>query len=343
MTTSCQKLFVCLMAFGALTRIELPAAADDQSPPDIRVGIIGLDTSHVIYFTRLLNAEDSPPELAGCRVVAAYPKGSPDIESSVSRVPKYTQEVQAMGVEIVGSIAELLPRVDAVLLETNDGRPHLRQALPVLKAGKRMFIDKPMAGSLVDVIAIFEAAKHYGVPIFSTSALRFGKGTLAARRGSIGPIVGCDTYSSCSLEPTHPDFFWYGIHGVEALFTVMGTGCQSVSRTHTAGEDLAVGVWEGGRIGTYRGMRVGKTTYGGIAFGTTGMLEVGIYDGYEPLVVAIVDFFRNGDPPTTAEETIEIFAFMEAADLSKERDGTPVKIADLIAEAKLKAAKKRDW
>ena len=343
MTALCRRLTVFLIAVGALTQLVMPAVGDDQPPPMIRVGIIGLDTSHVIHFTRLLNAEDPPPELAGCRVVAAYPKGSPDIESSVSRVPKYTQEVQAMGVEIVGSIAELLPRVDAVLLETNDGRPHLRQALPVLKAGKRMFIDKPMAASLVDVIAIFEAAKHYGVPIFSTSALRFGKGTLAAHQGSIGPIVGCDTYSSCSLEPTHPDFFWYGIHGVEALFAVMGTGCQSVSRTHTVGEDLAVGVWEGGRIGTYRGMRIGKWTYGGIAFGTTGMLEVGIYDGYEPLVVAIVDFFRHGVPPTTAEETIEIFAFMEAADLSKERDGTPVKIADLIAEARVKAARKRDW
>jgi predicted dehydrogenase len=343
MTAPCQKLFVCLMAFGVLTRIELPAAADDQSPPDIRVGIIGLDTSHVIHFTRILNAEDPPPELAGCRVVAAYPKGSPDIESSVSRVPKYTQEVQEMGVEIVGSIAELLPRVDAVLLETNDGRPHLGQALPVLKAGKRMFIDKPMAASLVDVIAIFAAAKHYGVPVFSTSALRYGEGTLAAHQGSIGPILGCDTYSSCSLEPTHPDFFWYGVHGVEALFTVMGTGCQSVSRTHTAGEDVAVGVWEGGRIGTYRGMRVGKTTYGGIAFGTTGNLVVGTYGGYEPLVVDIVHFFRGGDPATTYHETIEIFAFMEAADLSKERNGTPVKIADLITEARLKAAKKRDW
>ena len=343
MTALCRRLTVFLIAVGALTQLVMPAVGDDQPPPMIRVGIIGLDTSHVIHFTRLLNAEDPPPELAGCRVVAAYPKGSPDIESSVSRVPKYTQEVQAMGVEIVDSIAELLPRVDAVLLETNDGRPHFRQALPVLKAGKRMFIDKPMAASLVDVIAIFEAAKHYGVPVFSTSALRYGKGTLAAHQGSIGPIVGCDTHCSCALEPTHPDFFWYGIHGVEALFTVMGTGCKSVSRTHTAGEDFAVGVWEGGRIGSFRGMRVGNSTYGGIAFGTTGTLEVGAYDGYEPLVVGIVDFFRHGVPPTTAEETIEIFAFMEAADLSKERDGTPVKIADLIAEARVKAARKRDW
>lgn len=343
MTALCRRWTLFLIAVGSLTRLTLPAAANDQSPPDIRVGIIGLDTSHVVHFTRLLNAENPPPKLAGCRVVAAYPQGSPDIESSVSRVPRYTQEVQAMGVEIVDSIAELLPRVDAVLLETNDGRPHLRQALPVLKAGKRMFIDKPMAASLVDVIAIFEAAKHYGVPLFSTSALRYGKGTVAAHQGSIGPIVGCDTHCSCPLEPTHPDLFWYGIHGVEPLFAVMGTGCKSVSRTHTAGEDLAVGVWEGGRIGSFRGMRVGKSTYGGLAFGTTGTLEVGTYGGYEPLVVIIVDFFRHGVPPITAEETIEIFAFMEAADLSKARNGTPVKIADLIAEARGKAAQKRDW
>jgi len=320
-------------------------AADESSEslPEVRIGIIGLDTSHVLRFTELFNADEQIPELAGCRVVAAYPKGSPDIESSVSRVPGYIEQIKSMGVEIVPSIEVLIDKVDAVLLETNDGRPHLRQALPVLKAGKPMFIDKPMAGSLVDVIAIFDAAKHYKTPIFSTSALRFGKGTLEVHGGSIGKVLGCDTFGPCSLEKTHPDLFWYGIHGVEALFTVMGTGCQTVTRTHTADTDFVVGVWEQNRVGSFRGMRAGAQQFGGMAFGTTGNQTVGSYEGYQPLVIGIAEFFRSGKPPTSEDETIEIFAFMEAADVSKQRGGVPVSIPEYINRARQQAEKKRTW
>ena len=59
------------------------------------------------------------------------------------------------------------------MLETNDGTLHLEQAIEVLKSGKPMFIDKPIAADLVDAIAIFKLADQYNVPIFSSSALRY--------------------------------------------------------------------------------------------------------------------------------------------------------------------------
>jgi predicted dehydrogenase len=328
--------FLVRSSIGILMSIAVaPTIADD--PPAIRVGIIGLDTSHAPAFTKLLNGDNPPPEVANCRVVAAFPKGSPDIESSVSRVPEYTKEMEKMGVKIVGSIDELLTQVDAVMLESNDGRPHLEQALPVLRAKKRLFVDKPMAGSLADVVAIFQAAEELETPVFSSSALRFGKGTQAVRGGSIGKVLGCDTYSPCSLEATHPDFYWYGIHGVEPLFAVMGTGCEAVSRISTEDSDVAVGRWSDGRIGSYRGMRVGKKPYGGTAFGTKEDATVGDYDGYEPLVVEIVKFFRTGEVPVSSYETIELFAFMTAADESKRLDGKPVLVKPLIEQAIVEA------
>lgn len=330
------------VAFLTCAPMSLVIAEDAPLPP-IRVGIIGLDTSHVIHFTQLLNAPNPLPELAGFRVVAAYPFGSRTIETSSSRIKGYTDEMRKMDVAIVKSIDDLISRVDVVLLETNDGRLHLDQALPVLKSGKRMFIDKPMAASLADVVAIFAAAKHYNVPIFSSSALRFGKETQAVQAGAIGNVLGCDIYSPCSLESTHPDISWYGIHGVEALFTVMGTGCESVARVHTDGQDFAVGKWKGGRIGTYRGMRVGTMPYGGIAFGTTESRAVGVYDGYEPLLVNVVRFLRGAEPPVTAEETIEIFAFIEAADASKKLGGAPVSVDEIIKSANDEAARRRSW
>jgi predicted dehydrogenase len=306
----------------------------------IRVGVIGLDTSHAIAFTRVLNAEGSPPELVNCRVVAAYPKGSEDIESSVSRVPKYTEQIQGIGVKIVNSIDALIEQVDCVLLETNDGRPHLRQVLPVLKAGKPVFVDKPVAGTLADAIAIYNAAAHYGVPLFSSSSLRWIEGAQEARGGAYGDIVGATTFSPASLEKTHPDLFWYGIHGVEALFTVMGPGCESVTRVSTADTDVVVGAWSDGRVGTMRGTRSGKRGYGGHVFGTKESKPLGGYQGYEPLLRSIVHFFRTGEAPVTRRETLEIYAFMEAADESKRRGGVPVSIAETMKKA-TREAKKR--
>jgi hypothetical protein len=304
-----------------------PLAADESKP--IRVGIIGLDTSHAVAFTKILNDPAAPPEVANCRVVAAYPKGSPDIESSVSRVPGYIKEVAALGVEIVDSIDELLQRVDAVLLETNDGRPHLEQVRPVLKAGKPVFVDKPIAASLADAVTIFREAEQAGVPLFSASSLRFGKNSQDARAGSLGRVTRCETRSPASLEKTHPDLFWYGIHGVESLFTVLGTGCQSVRRSSEDGKIVVTGKWDGDRVGVFREGQ----GYGGHAVGDKGEGAVGSYDTYRPLVVEIVKFFRSGQPPVSAQETLEIYAFMDAADESKRQGGAEVTLASVMKAA----------
>jgi hypothetical protein len=304
-----------------------------------KIGIIGLDTSHSVAFTKALNSPEAGDEFFGYKVVAAYPKGSNDIESSVSRISGYITEVQKYGVEIVGSIAELLTKVDVILLETNDGRLHLEQALPVLKAGKRMFIDKPMAASLADAIAIFEAANKYNVPIFSSSSLRYITGMDEVLSGKIGKVTGAETYSPAKLEKTHPDLFWYGIHGVESLFTAMGTGCKSVVRVSNADTDLVVGTWEDGRIGTFRGIRKGKEDYGGIVYGEKAIKVLGGYAGYNPLLVQIINYFKTGIVPVRQEETLEILAFMEAADISKAKGGKSVDLESVMKKAVKKASK----
>ena len=305
--------------------------AKNMPSKEYRVGIIGLDTSHSVAFTKLLNAPDVAPDLAGNRVVAAYPWGSRDIESSTSRIPEYTEEVKKMGVKIVDTIAELLKEVDVILLETNDGRPHLKQALEVFKSGKPIFIDKPIAASYSYAKAIFEAAEKYNVPMFSSSSLRYTKNAQEIRRGnSIGKVLGADAYSPAHLQEAHPDLYWYGIHGVELLYTVMGTGCKSVTRTHTADSDIVVGIWEDGRIGTFRGARSGKIGYGGTAFGENGNQQMGPYDGYRPLLVEVVTFFRTGISPIKPKETLEIYAFMEAADESKRNGGKSISIEEIL-------------
>jgi predicted dehydrogenase len=300
----------------------------------LRVGMIGLDTSHCIAFTKALNDPNAGPEFAGYKVVATYPTaGSSDLPSSINRIAGYTEQIRNLGVEIVASIDELLKKVDVVLLETVDGRKHLEQAAPVLKAGKRVFIDKPVAASLADTIAIFDLAKKYNTPVFSSSSVRYIEGAREIREGKIGKVLGADIYGPASIEKTVPDMFWYGIHGIEALFALMGTGCKSMVRVHTDGTDMLVGTWQDGRIGSYRGTRTGKGDFGGTVHGEKGEEVLGEFKGYNPLLEKIIGFFRTGIAPVRPEETLEIVAFMEAADESRSKGGVAVDLEAMMQRA----------
>lgn len=318
-----------------------PCAAQEKKL--LRVGIIGCDTSHVTAFTKIFNNPKADGDLAGFKVVAAFPGGSDDIPDSKDRLPKFVAALQKdYGVEIVSSIDALLEKVDVVLLESVDGRPHLNQVIPVLKAGKLVFIDKPIAGSLADALMIFALSEKYKTPLFSSSSLRYYPGVQSVRDDpKVGDILGCMTYGPASLEKTHPDLFWYGIHGVEALFTIMGPGCKEVVRTHTEDTDLATGTWKDGRIGSFRGLRKGAKNAGAIVFGSKGIQQPPSNGSYEPLVREIAKFFRTGRPPVSAAETIEIFAFMEAADESKRRGGAPVTLESVLEKARLENAKNK--
>src|SRR6185369_2575370 len=297
---------------------------------DLRIGIIGCDTSHVIEFTEILNNPAAKAHVEGGKVVAAFKGGSKDISSSASRVEGYTKTLQEKyKVTIYDTIEELCRNVDAVLLESVDGRPHLEQVKPVLKAGKPVFIDKPMAGSLRDAATIFRLAAEAKVPVFSSSSLRFAMDTQAVRGGSIGKLSSVEIYGPCELESHHPDLFWYGVHGVEGVFTLMGTGCATVQRGSTPdGKIEVVGTWSDGRKGVFRENK----GFRGLARGEKGEAAVGSFDGYAPLVTEIIKFFRTGVAPVKPEETLEIFAFMEAADESKAQNGAAIKISEVLKQ-----------
>ena len=305
----------------------------------IKIGIIGRDTSHSTAFTELLNGDSDDKFVKEFEVVAAYPYGSKTIQSSYERIPGYIEEVKKHGVEITSSIAELLDKVDCVMLETNDGRIHLEQAMEVFKSGKICYIDKPIGATLGQAIAIYEMAEKYNVPIFSSSALRYSPQNQKLRNGEFGKILGADCYSPHKVEPTHPDFGFYGIHGVETLYTLMGTGCESVNRMSSQDADVVVGRWKDGRIGTFRGIKEGPAIYGGTAYTPKGSIAAGGYEGYKVLLDQILTFFKTGVAPISKEETIEIFTFMKASNMSKEQNGKIVTMEEAYRKG-LKDAQK---
>ncbi|MGJ7029624.1 Gfo/Idh/MocA family protein [Niabella hirudinis] len=289
-----------------------------------RVGIIGLDTSHSSEFIKSLNKARQTTMYNGYYVSVAYPYGSKKIESSYSRIGQYTKDAKENGVAIAGSIDELLKNCDVVMLETNDGALHLEQAVKVFKSGKKVFIDKPVAANMKDVISIYQQAQKYHTPMFSASSLRYVEKAQQVRSNAFGKVLGASTFSPAKTEPTHTDLFWYGIHGVELLYTVMGTGCIRVSQTSTADTDVVVGTWDDGRIGVFRGTRNGKHDYGGIVHAEKATVFMDQYDGYNPMLKEIIRFFETGTPPVSAAETLEIYAFMDAAAKSRKNNGQPV-------------------
>jgi predicted dehydrogenase len=322
------KRMAVMIAAAVLVGMGFGAAAEEAP---LKLGMIGLDTSHVIAFAKVLHDTKDPNHVPGGKIVAAYKGGSPDLESSASRVDGYTEQLQKeFGVEIVDSIEQLCTMVDAVLLMSVDGRPHLEQVKPVFAAGKRVFIDKPLAGSLEDVIAIAELGKKHNVPWFTSTSYRYYDGMRTLKATDVGEVRGAISYGPCHLEPTHPDLFWYGVHPTEALYTIMGTGCESVTCVKTEEFHVATGVWQDGRVGTLYGLRTGAAPHKVTVFGSKAVAEQ-VEDGnYAPLVVEIIKFFRTGEPPVQPEESIEMFAFMEAAHESLRRGGVPVRLQEVM-------------
>jgi len=318
---------LAIVLLGLLWSGALAAETPKWATKDLRAGIIGTDTSHVPAFTGLFHKR---PEWR-VKVVAAFKGGSPDVPASANRVEQFAKTLaEKYGVEITDSIETLLERVDVVLLESVDGRPHLAQARPVLKAGKRLFIDKPFTAGLADAREIVRLSKETGTPFFSCSCSRFQPEIWKLRTDpGVGKVTKVQGSSPFSLEPHHPDLFWYGIHGCEALYTVMGPGCVSVTRKAEGDFDITTGQWKDGRIGVYRGVKKGDYKPVIKIWGTDGEHETKEGFGYEGLVKVMAEFFHTGVPPIDPAETLEIVEFMTAAQLSKERGGTEVRLDEL--------------
>ncbi len=303
---------------------------------ELRIGIIGTDTSHVPAFARTFNDPGYPGHLAGARVTVAFKGGSPDVESSRTRVDRFAREIaEKYGVKIVPTIAELVREVDAIMIESVDGRVHLEQAKAVFPAGKPVFIDKPIAGSLRDAIELVRLAREMKVPLFSSSSLRYRASLEGLKAAPYGELRGAISTGPATLEEHHPDLYWYGVHPTEALYTIMGTGCTSVVRTATENTDVVTGTWPGGRVGVLYGIRAAAAPYRVTVYGTKAVIDQEAEPrgsgAYDRLAQEVLQFFRSRVSPVPLDETLEIFAFMEAADESKRRGGAPVTLAEVMA------------
>lgn len=291
---------------------------------NLKIGLIGMDTSHSISFTQLLNDSRHPYHVAGGTVVVGFPGGSPDFELSISRVEGFTKQLKdQFGIKIVESPEIVAEESDAILILSGDGRVHLDQFRRIVSYGKPVFIDKPLAVQSKEAEQIMKLASTYNVSLISSSASRFSDVLRQALKDdSKGCIVGADVYGPTDIVPTQPGFFWYGIHSIEMLYTIMGPGCKQVMTTSSAKHDLIVGIWEGGSLGTMRGNRVGNRSFGVTIHREKGSEYVDITAHPKPrqasLLVNLLNMFRTGEVTIKPEETLEMIRFIEAANESRD-------------------------
>lgn len=313
------KLLSRLLPMLGVAALLLPAQ-------DLKLGIIGTDTSHVSAFPAIFHDASRADHVPGARIVAAFKGGSPDLPSSADRVDKFAEELKTKhNVRIVDRIADLCPLVDALLLESVDGRTHLAQFREAVRCGKPVFIDKPLAASWKDAQEIARIAREAKVPWFSTSSLRYQQWVIdltgKAERGAI-------TWGPGPTEKTHElDLGWYAIHPIEVLFTIMGPGCEKVSRVSSSSGEVITGFWKDGRIGSVRTL-IPYGDYGAAVFGAKSTLQSPQKTGssYGPMLTAMLRFFRDKQPPVPNDVTMEIFAFMEAANHSRAKNGALVNL-----------------
>ncbi|TMV14353.1 gfo/Idh/MocA family oxidoreductase [Paenibacillus thermoaerophilus] len=296
----------------------------------LRIGIIGLDTSHSVAFTELLNREEHPHHVPGGRVTVAYPGGSPDFPLSIGRVEGFTKRMkEEFGVEIVDSPEAVAAKCDALLLESSDGRVHAEQFAAIAPYGKPVFVDKPLAVTSADARLIAELAERNGIPVMSSSALRYAVPLVQALAAEESPVSGIDAYGPMDIEPTQGGLFWYGIHTVEMVYAALGPGCVEVIARANESHDVVTGVWADGRIATIRGNRIGNYRFGAILHRASGSQPVDVSATPKPyyasLLEQVIGMFRTGAAPLAMAETLEVIRFVEAANESRET-GRPVRL-----------------
>ena len=123
-------------------------------------GVIGLDTSHATAFAKLFNDPKSTGDIAGCEDRGRLSRRQRGHPSSRDRIADFTKQYSGHEHRDRRFDSERCWKrwTSCCWRASMAGRTSSRRR-PVFKAGKPVFIDKPLAGSLADAIAIDELAK----------------------------------------------------------------------------------------------------------------------------------------------------------------------------------------
>jgi len=293
---------------------------------DIKIGLIGLDSSHCVEYATLLHQAAHSHHVPGGRIVAAFPGGSPDWELSASRVDGFTQRIgEEFGIPLEDSIEAVVDRSDALMILSVDGRVHRDQFEIVARSGKPTYIDKPLAVSVADSRRIEAIAVEHGTPFFSASVWRYSRGLQEALATLDEPCRQISLQGPWPLHEGRHGWFFYGIHQVEMVYAAMGTGCRRVACARDGASEILTGFWPDGRMASVGACHDKERPFAGHLLGAKREALLTVlddkYDRYGAFLRSALEFFKGGTAPVPTMETIETIAFLEAAAISAENGG----------------------
>ncbi|MEM1444789.1 MAG: Gfo/Idh/MocA family oxidoreductase [Planctomycetota bacterium] len=290
-----------------------------------RLGIVGLDSSHVPEFTRRIHALRDAGDTR-CTVTQLWTDGDHDMPPE--EVAKWREDTLAMGVKEADSLDALLDGSDGVLVLAVNGAKHEALAAEALKRGLPTYIDKPLANDLEAGRRILAAARQGGARCYSASSLRFATELEQIPRDTLGNIVAVDATGPGELNEAMPRLLFYGVHTVEmvdAIFETCGAGPSVTQVRADQGDDRDVMQlrYADGRYAHLRLERKGGYDFAATLHGTEGLhhFKVDFAPVYGRLVQGMVRFFEGGDAPADLRDIVENLAVIEAAHTSLEQGG----------------------
>lgn len=300
----------------------------------LRLGLVDFDSSHSIEYTRRFNhcGVDADQNVDGARVTLACVG-----ESTISpeRVPGFVKQVEACGVDFVDSPEQMLGQIDAVMVLSICGDDHLRRARCFLEAGVPTYVDKPFAGNYRDATTLVELSRRHNAPMMTSSSLRYSEefSSFLKRLPALGKTNGAVTWGPAKRHPGNPGLLHYAIHAVEALYTILGPGCEEVATIWSEESEVVTGRWFDGRLGSVRGLRTGSTAYGATVFCDGGIVSAPICArfAYRNLCRAMLETFTTGKPSVPHETSLEIMRFAFAALESEHQGGRPIRLESISA------------
>ena len=336
-----------------------PSPSPAPSSP-LKIGLVGLDTSHVTAFASLLNDPANPAHVPGGRIVAAFPGGSPDFDLSISRVAGFTATLRDKhAVKILDTPEAVAESVDLIFITSVDGRVHREQFERTARFKRPTFVDKPFAVSVEDAEAMLRLARAEKIPLMSCSSVRYsqnvvdalarkpnhankptepvkrsesGKPTEPGKRDEPGrdaEVHSCDAHGPLSEVPTQPGLFFYGIHAVDLAVSVLGHGCREVRATKYDTGDVLTLAWPAGRVATVRLMKQPHGRFGITLHRKTGAQYVDASaarpPAYASMLAAILRSLPQGRSDVPEDEMLDTIKIIEAANRSRET-GEAVKV-----------------
>lgn len=287
----------------------------------VNIGMIGTDSSHTVAFTRILNNQAHPFHVAGGKITRVVRYWSDDFALSCSREERFSTQLSNDFQLPFAELSQIGEHCDAFMLEAADGRKHLELFKQLIAWSKPIFIDKPLAIGYEAASEIIQLAKRHNIPIMSSSALRYSH-VLQEQLSSIDKQQIKKVTVKCPLiiEPTQSRYYWYGIHGVEMLYSILGSGCTDIHAAITEYADILTGIWGDGTIGELICVHDTAQPFEVIVHTEEDEILISLSDEahqipyYASMLEEVISFFTHKTSPIAYDEMLEVIWFIDKAE-----------------------------